>query len=185
MAQLVMTIDSDSEIDEAIKGNSSKKKKTGEQQEEEILLGHQVILQDHDNKHKQKKFKGGSGNLWNFAESVQVDNTLKNQLADEFECDETTAPEDKAPFKLTIEERVDQKFKQHSIVLPTEITSFHVDKDKNTGDDKEEVQSSIKNTKLMHYDKEDLISFHQLFISKPLTKAASDLDYEHPTVIQR
>ena len=35
----------------------------------------------------------------------------------------------------------------------------------------------------MHYDKEDLISFHQLFISKPLTKAASDLDYEHPTVI--
>ena len=37
----------------------------------------------------------------------------------------------------------------------------------------------------MHYDKEDLISFHQLFISKPLTKAATELDYEHPTVIQR
>ena len=37
----------------------------------------------------------------------------------------------------------------------------------------------------IHYDKEDLISFHQLFISKPLTKAAHELDYEHPTVIQR
>jgi ATP-dependent RNA helicase RhlE len=36
-----------------------------------------------------------------------------------------------------------------------------------------------------HYDKEDLISFHQLFISKPLVKACQDLDYEHPTVIQR
>ena len=70
MAQLVMTIDSDSEIDEKVKGNASKKKKTGDQQEEEILLGHSVILVDHDNKRKQKKFKGGSGNLWNFAESV-------------------------------------------------------------------------------------------------------------------
>ena len=33
------------------------------------------------------------------------------------------------------------------------------------------------------YDKEDLISFHQLFLSKPLVKACNDLDYEHPTVI--
>jgi ATP-dependent RNA helicase DDX27 len=37
----------------------------------------------------------------------------------------------------------------------------------------------------MHYDKEDLVSFHQLFISKALTKAASELEYDHPTVIQR
>ena len=34
-----------------------------------------------------------------------------------------------------------------------------------------------------HYDKEDLISFHQLFISKPLVKACQELEYEHPTVI--
>jgi ATP-dependent RNA helicase DDX27 len=30
-----------------------------------------------------------------------------------------------------------------------------------------------------------LISFHQLFISKPLVKACQELEYEHPTVIQR
>ena len=42
---------------------------------------------------------------------------------------------------------------------------------------------SVEGAKAMHYDKEDLISFHQLFISKPLTKAAQELDYEHPTVI--
>ena len=34
----------------------------------------------------------------------------------------------------------------------------------------------------MHYDKEDLISFHSLFLAKPLTKACSELEYEHPTV---
>ena len=34
-----------------------------------------------------------------------------------------------------------------------------------------------------HYDKDDLISFHQIFISKALVKACQDLDYEHPTVI--
>ena len=37
----------------------------------------------------------------------------------------------------------------------------------------------------MHYDKEDLISFHSLYISKVLAKACSELEYEHPTVIQR
>jgi len=36
-----------------------------------------------------------------------------------------------------------------------------------------------------HYDKEDLISFHELFLTKPLVKACHELDYEHPTVIQR
>ena len=37
----------------------------------------------------------------------------------------------------------------------------------------------------MHYDKEDLVTFHQLFVSKAIAKACSELDYEHPTVIQR
>ena len=52
MAQLVMTIDSDSEIDEKIKGKPNKKKNFAEEKEEEILLGHSVILQDHDHKGK-------------------------------------------------------------------------------------------------------------------------------------
>jgi len=37
----------------------------------------------------------------------------------------------------------------------------------------------------MHYDKDDLIQFHELMLSKPLIRACSDLDYEHPTIIQR
>jgi hypothetical protein len=41
----------------------------------------------------------------------------------------------------------------------------------------------INEAKVLHYDKEDLVTFHSLFISKPLTKAASELEYEHPTVI--
>lgn len=35
------------------------------------------------------------------------------------------------------------------------------------------------------YDKEDLISFHELFLSKPLVKACTALEYDHPTRIQR
>jgi len=37
----------------------------------------------------------------------------------------------------------------------------------------------------MHYVKEDLVTFHSLFVSKAISKACSELDYEHPTVIQR
>ena len=54
----------------------------------------------------QKKFKGGIGNLWNFADSMQVDNATKANQLDDFDMDDTTAPDEKAPFKLTIEERV-------------------------------------------------------------------------------
>ena len=50
---------------------------------------------------------------------------------------------------------------------------------------KEAVEEKINEAKLMHYDKEDLVTFHSLFISKALTKAAAELEYEHPTVIQR
>ena len=111
-------------------------------------------------------------------------------MADELEQDATTAADEKAPFKLTIQERVDQKFKQHAIALPKELTVWRTDKER-TGADKDNdpgvdgAEEAAKNTKLIHYDKEDLISFHELCISKALTKAAADLDYEHPTVIQR
>jgi hypothetical protein len=35
----------------------------------------------------------------------------------------------------------------------------------------------------LHYDKEDLIQFHELMLQKPLVKACSELDYDHPTII--
>jgi len=36
-----------------------------------------------------------------------------------------------------------------------------------------------------HYDPDDLIQFHELHLAKPLVKACSDLDFDHPTIIQR
>ena len=79
------------------------------------MLGHSFILQDYDQKGKHKKYKGhtgaGSGNLWNFADAMQIDKTQKNKFDDELEFDETTAADEKAPFKLTIDERVELKFR--------------------------------------------------------------------------
>ena len=54
------------------------------------------------------------------------------------------------------------------------------------GEEKEKKpEPIIKSNAKHHYDKEDLISFHQLFITKPLVKACQELEFEHPTVIQR
>jgi len=53
---------------------------------------------------------------------------------------------------------------------------------------KEEMEQPVKAQNLeseakMHYDKEDLIQFHELGLEKPLVKACSDLDFDHPTII--
>ena len=80
MADLFMTIDSDSDSgvkDTKQKAKSAKSCKKN-QDDEEILLAHSVILQDtHEGLHTTKKHtKGhivGSNNLWNFSESLQVD----------------------------------------------------------------------------------------------------------------
>ena len=114
---------------------------------------------------------------------MQVDNATKANQLEDLDMDETTAADEKAPFKLTIDERVAQKFQKHKIELPKEILSWKEDRERPEQEGENPEEQALKATKQMHYDKEDLISFHQLFISKPLTKAAADLDYEHPTVI--
>ena len=78
-----------------------------------------------------------------------------------------------------MEERVLAKIDQHKVKIPQELQVLQ----RQIEEEKEEIVEA-EDPKI-HYDKEDLISFHQLFISKPLTKAAHELDYEHPTVIQR
>ena len=51
MAQLVMTIDSDSEVEHKVKDKKQTKiAKQKEDPDEEILLSHNVILQDHEPK---------------------------------------------------------------------------------------------------------------------------------------
>lgn len=182
MADLVMTIDSDSEVEaKPVKGTKFKKAK--KPQEDEILLAHSVILQDtmDDEGISRKHTKGhfvGSNQLWNFGESYQTDRKPMN--ADDE--DGATTADDKAPFQQTMEERVNAKIVQHGLNLPAELVAF-----RNSKNDTEEnkVVEMAKEDPKIHYDKEDLISFHQLMISKPLTKAAHDLDFEHPTVIQR
>ena len=144
-------------------------------------MAHSVILQDTENegKKRNKLTSGhivGSNNLWNFSESLQVDKKINLN-----DMDEATTADEKAPFLLTIEERVQAKLKERGITVPAELLSLK----KSGDDDGEQEQEVPKEDARIHYDKEDLISFHQLFISKPLTKAALELDYEHPTVIQR
>ena len=56
---------------------------------------------------------------------MQID---KTRAAEELEYEETTATDEKAPFKLTIAERVELKFKQHCVALPKEIVSWAEDK---------------------------------------------------------
>ena len=74
---------------------------------------------------------------------------------------------------------------EQKVNLPEELVKLRSqnegldDADEKTKGEEVELKENAK----VHYDKEDLISFHQLFISKPLTKAAHELDYEHPTVI--
>jgi hypothetical protein len=61
------------------------------------------------------------------------------------------------------------KIKEKGITIPKEILAYvKSDQDKQEDEEEEIVKENAK----IHYDKEDLISFHQLFISKPLTKAA-------------
>ena len=74
------------------------------------------------------------------------------------------------------------KLKEMGIEVPKSLQI----RDKPVGEDNgENEKTSIQQAKLLHYDKEDLISFHNLFINKCLTKACSELEYDHPTVIQR
>jgi len=47
------------------------------------------------------------------------------------------------------------------------------------------VPQPVKVKEKPKYEKEDLISFHELFLSKPLVKACNSLEYDHPTRIQR
>ena len=50
--------------------------------------------------------------------------------------------------------------------------------------DEEKLTNELKNNEAkLHYDKDDLIQFHELMLSKPLVKACSDLDYDHPTIV--
>ena len=157
MADLVMTIDSDSDSGQRT-AKASKKKEAKQKQtlpvDEEILLAHSVILQDTNTNesHMKKKhtagYTVGSNNLWGFTDSLVVDGRRDGEY-------DTTA-DDQAPFLQSTEQRVSAKMAQHKVSLPEELENFKVQAEKELADGEEEV----KEDPTIHYDKEDLISFH-------------------------
>ena len=153
-----MTIDSDSETEyKNPKTGKIKKLKPKNTDDEEILLAHSVILTDtHEGTHHNKKHTTGlmigSNNLWNFTESLGVEH--KRTMAQELNNEETAADE-RAPFLQTTEERCNIMIEKHKLKLPEELQKFIDDK----GTDKPDVEEIPEDPKI-HYDKEDLISFH-------------------------
>jgi hypothetical protein len=112
--------------------------------------------------------------MWNFKDAVVLGKHAQS-LNDGLDADETTNLDERAPFRVPVEERVKLWLEDKGIVIPEHLQFVQ----------KEEAlpEAKVNEAKLMHYDKEDLVSFHSLFISKALTKAASELEYDHPTVI--
>ena len=159
MADLIMTIDSDSESDRkpASKKQAKQAKGKPEAAEEEILLAHSVILHDtEDGVRKKSKLTtghtAGSNNLWNFAGSLQLD----QRPGYEMDNDMATTADEKAPFLMTLEERVASKMQERKVTLPQEL----LDLQKQTRTEKDDAAEVPKEDAKIHYDKEDLISFH-------------------------
>lgn len=99
---------------------------------------------------------------------------MLNPKRDEDGTNDTSAREDE---KLTIVERVLERLAAHNVDMKAEMAQLLEEKDGNFA------AELVINTAKEHYDKEDLIQFHELMLSKPLVRACSELEYEHPTVI--
>ena len=67
------------------------------------------------------------------------------------------------------------------------LEELDIEKPEKSEDDKEDQlpETGVINQAKLHYDKDDLVQFHELMLAKPLVKACTDLDYDHPTIIQR
>ena len=113
-----------------------------------------------------------SGNQWSFKKSVKEDLVLKQRGRNQ--SDATTT--------------VDEKLLQ--LRDANDFSEF----DKGLGKIRELVglvdrrpvkKGEVGPAPKPKYLKEDLISFYELFISKPLVKACTALEYDHPTSIQR
>ena len=118
--------------------------------------------------------------MWNFKDAVVLGKHAQNLQDGLNEYEATAGHDEKAPFRQTVEDRVQQWLSDKGIDIPKNLKFSKKDTEAN-----QTLDAKVNEAKLMHYDKEDLVSFHQLFISKALTKAASELEYDHPTVIQR
>jgi superfamily II DNA/RNA helicase len=82
---------------------------------------------------------------------------------------------DEPEVSVTMEERVDRVMQEFNIKKPEQEPEVKEDT----------VPEVTVNQAKLFYDKDDLVQFHELMLAKPLVKACSDLDYDHPTIIQR
>lgn len=164
-----MTIDSDEEIMQKVKNKRPTKVEIVPQDEEQILPSTDVLFQQ-----EVGQVRVGSNQMWNFKDAVVLGKHAQS-LNDGLEEEETTNLDERAPFRVPVEERVKLWLEDKGIAIPKHLQ--FVEKHETL------IEPKVNEAKLMHYDKEDLVSFHSLFISKALTKAASELEYDHPTVI--
>ena len=116
---------------------------------EDIQLGHSVIF-DGKQEGNVPNVRVGSNQQWKFKDILQVDGKKKEQME---EWGDTTAnTDDRPPFKIPLSERCEEKLKSKGISLPSFLIS-------NKSDKEEKVVIEKENARI-HYDKEDLISFH-------------------------
>ena len=172
MAKLVMTIDSDSEVETKVKGKKQTMQQIVNPENEEILLSNDVLLQN-----ESKALNVGSKQMWKFSEAVVLGKHAQSFVDGE---EAPTAEDERAPFRVPLEEKVHLKLKEKGIEIPKHL---QMNLKVSQVDDGQTNLNATNSAKVLHYDKEDLISFHSLYISKPLAKACSELEYEHPTVI--
>jgi len=132
-----------------------------------------------------QKDDGGKQTAWNFGAQITVDDGKKQAEQDPDQA--ATAEETEELGQVeggeeTVQEQVQRVLEQLGVDMEKEMAQQALSK----GKDDPALTSLAKNTEAkMHYDKDDLIQFHELMLSKPLIRACSDLDYEHPTIIQR
>jgi ATP-dependent RNA helicase DDX27 len=120
---------------------------------------------------------GSKGNIWNFNSQLSKDKKKSDSLFP-LSGEETNDTHDEIP-EFTIQQRVMKYLRINNVQVPEEMKNLDAE-------DKLELEFQVPVTNAKeHYDKEDLIQFHELNLSKPLVRACSELDYEHPTVIQR
>ncbi len=113
MAKLVMTIDSDGEFETKVKGKKSTVPAIVSAENEEILLSNEIVINN-----ESKVPKTGSNQMWKFSESVVLGKHAQSFAEGE---EEPTAADERAPFRIPLEEKVLEKLKEKGITIPQNL----------------------------------------------------------------
>lgn len=195
MATLQMTIESSDDerqpVQKAQKKKGVAKAPIPDEVDQDIMLAgnSENLFADHQSSSDsdddglraiRKNLDGSKGNIWSFNSQIKVDPSKQSSVAANLASGGEDTNDDTAVIEeqthRSIQERVLESLQNHNIEIPEEM--------KNLNEDRVELEHQVQTTNAKeHYDKEDLIQFHELQLSKPLVRACSDMEYEHPTVI--